>query len=209
MPTFSPSTPRAQHDFQGTPVSVPYIFAEGHTLTALEALQVNRWLATAVGNAWGAGVRRDLAKINAERTAAAKAKKYTGPVGDDGKPAPATSADLVFEPSVQADFDAKFSDFVLGTSNRGRSGTGSDSLLDQTIRQLATAKVKALIIKNGHKVRIMQTTKGSDGETSKFNELLEAYVEKHGEWLTAQAEAQIAALAAHEDDGDDLDLAAA
>lgn len=204
MPTFDPSTARVAHEFQDTALDVPYVFSEGHALTAPEALQLNRYVATAVGNAWGASVRRQLAKVNADRAAKAKAKTYTGPtvVDEKGKtvPAPATFADIGLT-NPQATFDAAFASYSLGV--RSKAEDSSDPA-EAMIRSLATLKVKALIQSKGLKVRDFQLAKAADGETSKFNELIDNYIAKNTEWLASAAAAQLAAIASGP--SDDIDI---
>lgn len=205
MPTFDPtSTARVNHEFQDTALGVPYTFAEGHALTAPEALQLNRYVATAVGNAWGAAIRRQLAKVNADRAAAVKAKSYTGPttVDEKGKtvPAPATFADIGLT-DPQATFDAAFASYSLGV--RATAEDSSDPT-EKMVRSIATLKVKALIQSKGLKVRDFQLAKGTDGETSKFNELVDNYIAKNTEWLASAAAAQLAAIA--NGPSDDIDI---
>lgn len=202
MPTFTPDTARVTHEFQDTALNVPYVFAEGHALTAPEALQLNRYVATAVGNAWGAGVRRKLKAIDDARKA--QGKKYTGPTVVDSKgatvPAPATFADINLT-DPQSTFDAAFSTYTLGER------TKSDSTSDPTeamVRSIATLKVKALIQSKGLKVRDFQLAKAADGETSKFNDLIDNYIAKNTDWLASAAAAQLAAIASGP--SDDIDI---
>ena len=45
MPAFDSTTPTSVHEFQALNIRVPYLFAEGHILSAPEALQLNRFVA--------------------------------------------------------------------------------------------------------------------------------------------------------------------
>ena len=207
MPTFTPSTPTEDHIFQDVTIAVPYTFAAGHVLTALEATQVNRYVATAVGNAWGAEIRRLLKVENDARAKAFAEKTYTGPteVNAKGKtvPATATIADLNLSPAdLQSKFNSKFTSYELGV---GRQAAEATTPVDRLARTLASAKVKDLITAKGFKVRDFQTAKGSDGETSKFNELVENYIDANA-WIIDAARAQLAALNAHTESNDSLDL---
>lgn len=202
MPTFSPTTPTQPHEFQNLTIAVPYTFDAGHVLTAFEAAQLNRYVATAVGNAFGADLRRKLKAVDDARKALGK--KYDGPMAKDGKsPAPATLADIgLTDADVQAIFNAKFAAYALG---EGRVTAESTTPVDRLSRNLAGVAVKALIVAKGYKVRDMQTAKTADGTTTKFNKFVEDYIAANP-WIIDQAKAQLASLATTQ--AVDVDIAA-
>lgn len=226
MPTISASTPRVTHEFQTIPIAVPYVFAEGHTLTDLEARGLNRFVATALGNAFGSEIRRALKMVDADRAKAVKAKTYTGPMIEDAKgrsiPAPTTVDDLP-PADHQAIFDAKFSSYALGVGRQSTPATSS-APLDRVVANLAKEAIKAKILARGWQVRSFMLRKGNytgvdaegrrvwtDDDTSKtsyFAARVEAYINDNEETLTAQAQAQLDAIASVQDDFD-LDLPSA
>lgn len=202
MPKFAPNTPRAERKFSGLDFTVPYVFAEGHALSKPEAAWLNSNLASVVGNAFSGDIRRGLKAYNDKARAElskAEVKNYV----DVEDPA-------VLGWDMQAEFDAKFADYVLGESNRG-SGGGAASPVDQLIRMFSTVDVKARLAKKGLKVgplyKAPSNMKDEAGEPlypSKWEELVQENMKAKLEQFTAQATEQLANLAAGDDEGDEL-----
>lgn len=205
-----PSTPRGNYKFAGIDLTAPHPFAAGHVLSDAEARGFNRFLVTTLGNSFGGFIRRGVDAANAERKAQFAAGTYTGPMIDGpltkkgeptSIPAPVTAADFTFD--FQAKFDEMFADYSIGESNRGGGGSEPVSQLDKIVRQLATAKINELLKAKGKKIADVREAKRDDG-TSVYTGLIAQYTERHFDALTAQAQAQIDALATIGTEDDDL-----
>lgn len=202
MPTFNPDTPRVERKFAGVTFQVPYPFAEGHTLTSLQASWVNSALASTLGNHYAGDTRRRIAELDTERAEAFKAKTYSGPMDASGKkPAPATIADLGWD--HQAKFDAKFAAYQLGVSNRGEAEARDP--LSNFANSIAAGKVKELIAKKGLKVSTFQKAdaRDKDNYSSRYTELVAEY-RAANPWVDALAQSQLDTMA--NADGGEMDL---
>ena len=197
--------PALSRSFAGYDISVPAVFAPGDTLDADAANWVNGQIATVVGNAFGGALRRARETLDAERAKAFKAKTYTGPVDEKGKPAPATNADVCADPAAK--FAEIFADYSLA-SNRGSGEAKTSDPVASLVRTLATQAVKAKIIAKGLKVRDFITLKVTqDGEEmSKLTALVNDYIAAHPE-LHDTAQSTIDNVRA-EGASEDIDLAA-
>lgn len=209
MPAYDTSTPTAKRTYIGVDFSVPMPFTEGHALTGPEAKWVNATLATVVGNAYAGSVRRAVVTLNHSAIKAAFGDKAAAAYAADNKVVPKgyvakTAADLQ-DWDHAARFAETFASYELGVSNRGSGGSATSSdPIGSMVNTLATAELKRRILAKGLKVRTLQTTKGVDGSTSKFDELKAALIARDGDALRAQAEATLASLAASDADTDDL-----
>lgn len=202
MPTFSETTPRVAYKFAGIDFSVPAPYSEGHVLLPNEATFMNRMLAGTMGNQYAGDIRKEVAKLDAERAEAFKAKTYTGPTTTDAKgktiPAPATVTDLTWD--HQARFIEKFTNYTPGASTRGTGAGGSSDPVVQMARSLALAKVKELVAKKGLKIMDLYKSKNAEG-VSKVDQLVTDYIAKN-EWVLALAKSTVEATQGHDDDLD-------
>lgn len=208
MPTIPSDAPRGNYKFYDQPVTLPHVFAPGQTLDANLAKYLNQAVATSVGNRFGALVRKELAEIDAERTAAFKAGTYTGPMDETGKkpvPAKATAADLDWD--HQAKIDEVFASFEPGVSSRAASSGGSSDPVGKEIRRLASVAVRDLYKAKGVNYQAMLTATKEDGRSA-FAHHVDQYIAAKGDQLRAIAEAQLAAMASAESDSADLDFSA-
>lgn len=203
MPKFTPETARVERKFSGIDFTVPYVFAEGHPLTKPEAAWLNSNLASVVGNAFSGDIRRGLAALN---KAALDAHVKAGGKAKDYKEVTDPKA---LRWDFQKEFDAKFTDYELGESNRGAGG-GSASPVDQLIRMFSTVDVKARLAKKGLKVgplfKAPSNVLGEDGKPiypSKWEELVQENIKAKGDDFRKQAEEQLAALGGYTEDGED------
>ncbi len=168
MPQIDPSAPTLSRKYCGVSVSVPAAFTEGHVATAKEAAWFSGILATAVGNAFAA-------------------RERTGKLVDaKGKP-------LSDEAKAQVFYDM-FEAYEPGGTTRAPKA--SSDPVTSLVHTLAQAAVKALIVRNGLKVKDYMSAKVTynDKEMSKFSEQVARYTERFGDELRAQAEAQLASL---------------
>lgn len=177
MPAIDTSTPRVARKFAEHAIQAPMPFAEGHALTANEALWLNTAVAGTVGNHFGGDIRR---------------------AREAGK-------DALAGTTAQDAFDAKYTAYVLGESNRGGDGFTAADPVTAAAKAIATAKVKELLTSKGYKVGDVQKAKSADGKTSKFAELVSKFTEANP-WVLALAESQVAAMASQTDDLDGLDF---
>lgn len=189
MPAIDPSAPRTMHAVNGVEIEVPYQFTDGHELTANEARFLNRTLASTICNYYAGDMRR---AVEAHNKAHPKAK--------------ITVADLDWD--HQAEFDAKFTEYELGVSNRGDgTGTAHDPV-SKAMRAIAAAEVKKLITAKGLKIGAFFAAKDDNG-VSKFDALVAQFTEKNA-WVRTLAERQVEEQAAMADEIDagglDLDL---
>lgn len=205
MPQINPSVPTTKREFLGISFDVPGAFAPGDTLDETTAKWANFMVGSVVGNSYAGDVRRELAKLNAERAAAFKAKTYDGPLDEKGKPAAATPADLSTDHASA--FAEKYANFKLGVSNRSSAAPKGADPTATLAHTLATLAVKALIIKSGRKVKDFMDAKVTvDGEeVSKFSALVADYKAAHPE-LIDQARAQLGDIAGSDGDTGGLDL---
>lgn len=178
-PTEAQAVPSATRKFLGgIEFSVPQPYSPGHALTPGEARFLNSQLGTVAGNAFGGDIRR-----------------AGGTIPDD----------------VQALFAAKFDEvydrIVNGTARAASTGGTSSDPVTSLVSFLAKEAIKAKIKRKGLKVKDFMDTKVevNGEETSKFMALVAQHIEKEGEALRAQAEAQLANTTAASDD-DDLEL---
>lgn len=102
-------------------------------------------------------------------------------------------------------FDAKYTAYAVGESNRGGDSTPADPT-EKFAFGIASAKVKELLVAKGKKVGDVMKAKDAEGN-SVFHKLVNSYMEAN-EWVRALAAQQVAALAAAGtgDETDDLDL---
>ena len=173
MPTFTDSTPRHAHTAAGETIHAPYVFAEGHALTAKEAYWLNSNLAGVVANSLAGDVRR---------------------AKDAGKPIDPTT--------YQSLFDEKFARYELGESNRGSGEGASTDPVERAAHRIATDRVKALAKAKGLNIRTLMETKDADGQ-SKLSALIATYLERNPdvmELARAQVEAQAALVDTSTDD---------
>lgn len=217
MPTIPADAPRGNYKFYDQAVTLPHIFAAGAVLDDNLARFLNQQVATAVGNRFGAKVRRALDELNDTRAAAAKAGTYTGPTVDilnkkgevtGTAPAPATVADLGWD--AQAEIEVVFTDFEPGVSQRGASGSAGPTgdPVAQEMRRLAGVAVKDLYKAKG--IKYQDAVKSVDAEgKSAYAKHVDAYLAAKGDQLRAIVEAQFAALKATESVVDELDFGAA
>ncbi len=207
MPTITAETPRSTATYAGVELSAPHPFTAGHALTANEAAFLNRVAAGAVGNAMAGDVRRGIAALDAQRAAEFKAGTYTGPLATNAKgkevPAAATASDLAFMSDPQSYYDAKYSAYTLGESNRGSGETTTDPVT-KAIKAMATDRVKSLLKAKGKNIRTVMQATDPDG-TNTFVRLVREYAEKHDAALRPIAEAQVASLSELDEDTDMLD----
>lgn len=207
MPTIPASAPRGNYKFYDQPVTLPHTYSAGHILTENEAKYVNQAQATTVGNRYGAKVRKALAEIDAERTAAFKAGTYTGPLDESGKkpvPAKATAAELGWD--HQAEIDQVFSSFEPGVSGRGGgSGVSSADPVASEMRRLAGVAVRDVYkAKNVNYQAMLKATK-EDGRSA-YAHHVDGYLALKSDQLRAIVEAQFAAMEAAKTVGDELDF---
>lgn len=173
MPTFTDSTPRHAHTAAGETIHAPYVFAEGHALTAKEAAWVNSNLAGVVANSLAGDVRR---------------------AKDAGKP--------IDVATYQTLFDEKFARYELGESNRGGGEGASVDPVERAAHRIATDRVKALAKAKGLNIRTLMETKDAEGN-SKLSALVATYLERNPDVLElarAQVEAQNALTDTASDD---------
>lgn len=179
MPTIPADAPRAARKVQGVSITVPMIFKEGDVLTAQTAAWANTALVNETVASYGNALGRKAKEAN---TAGAKVKGYV----------PITAASL----ASQADLEAAFTARVLGASSRGSGGAGtSKDPVDSMFNYLITESAKARITKAGKKVMDFYKTKNAEG-VSKFEEFRQLIIAREGDAFKAQAEAQVAAMAA-------------
>jgi hypothetical protein len=215
MPKFDTSTPTLERTFSGVDFKVPAPFAAEHVLTAPEAAWLNSNLASVVGNAFSGDIRRGLKTLNdnaKKNLKGAELKAYVD-VTDPAK--------LGWD--MQAEFNAKFGDYVLGESNRGTGGGNASDPLSQLIRMFSTVDIKARLAAKDRKVAPLYKAPsniGADGNTytsleamkeagvepkypSKWEELVSENIKVKGDQFRAQAEAQMAQLAQSDTSGSD------
>lgn len=165
MPTITTNAPVAEREFAGFKVNVPQLFAEGHALTANEAVFLNAQLGSVIGNQFGGMIRRN--------TEAAKAK---------------TPPETYTLTDAQAQFDAMFTDYKIGESNRGGDGVPTDPTAARA-HSLAVKVIKGALKAKGYKLQSPKNAAGVSPE--KVNELAKGYVEQHPE-VTKLAKRQLA-----------------
>jgi len=204
MPTINTSNPTLSRKFAGHDIAVPTYFASGQALTDNEAKWANSVLATVTGNAFGGAIRRALETIDTERAKAFKAKKYDGPMDETGKkPAPATFADLNWEP--QAKFNEVFANYTLGESNRGSGTSGGADPVSQLIRTFSVMDIKArLAAKKLSPGPFYKAPATVEGYKSKWEELVGENIKAKHDVFKAQAEAQLAQIKGTDTDADPL-----
>lgn len=205
MPKPYENAPTTLRTFAGVECAVPEVFAEGATLTGNARKWANTQVGTVVGNAFGSRVRKGCEALDAERKEAFKKKAYDGPLGEDGKPAPATAFDLWEDPA--AEFARQFAEYELGAGRAAGEGKASTDPVATLVRTLATAEIKRRILSKGRKVKEFMDAKVTvDGEEiSAFSNLVNQFIAAHPE-LEDTARAQLDALAGSTDSNDDLDL---
>lgn len=190
MPAFTEATPTLTRKFMGgIEFKVPAVFEPGHALTAPETKWVNSQVASVVANQYAGLVRRtDAAELKAHLAAGGKEKDFVSSTESWDHP---------------AKFLEEFTDYELGVSSRG-TGTASSDPLTRMVHTLATEAVKARILAKGLKVNDFMRSKVTvEGEeVSKFIQLVGAYKSQFEDDLKAQAQAQLDALQADEDDFD-------
>jgi hypothetical protein len=205
MPHFHDQHPRLARKFADHEVSVPAVFAPGHTLSDAESKWMNSQLATVTGNAFAGSIRRALEAENTKRAAAHKAKKYEGPMDETGKkPAPATFADLGW--NAQEKFNEVFSNYTLGESNRGTGAGTSKDPIDQLIRTFSVMDIKARLAKKNLTPGPFYKAPSSQPDVykSKWEELVGENIKAKHDEFKAQAEAQLVQLAGTDTEQDDL-----
>lgn len=191
MPAIQESAPRVMHAVNGVEIEVPYQFTDGHELTANEAKFLNRTLASTICNYYAGDMRR---AVEAHNKANPKHK--------------ITVADLDWD--HQAEFDAKFTEYELGVSNRGEGGGAHDPVA-RAMRAIAAAEVKKLITAKGLKIGAFFAAKivKNGVEISKFDDNVAQFIERNS-WVRTLAERQVEEQAAMADEIDagglDLDL---
>ena len=196
MPDFTHETPRSTYKVLGADVTFPNVYAAGHTLTEAEARFVNTRIASIMVNALGGDIRRAQAVIDAEREKAFKAKKYTGPMTEDGKkPAPATLTDTGLE--VQSLADKKFGQYKVGEANT-RVATPTDPV-EAVARTIAVNEVKAALKRKGLKAKPLMDQKNAE-HGSEFNRIVHERLAGHKERIPALAKAQIESATSADDD---------
>ncbi len=199
MPTVPADAPRVTRKFYDMEFSVPYIFSEGHALTAPEAVFLNANLASVIGNAYSGDIRRAVLALNEEGekafiAAGGKKKDYT-PLGVEA---------LGWD--HQAKFADKFASYDMGVTRQGGgTGASTSSPLERMITFLAGEDLKAKFAKKSMKVSPFYKAEATEGSgfKSKWAELLAGNIERNIERFTAAAEAQLASMAEAdaEDDG--------
>lgn len=179
MPTIPADAPRATRKVQGVSITVPMIFKEGDVLTA----QTAAWANTALVNETVASYGNLLGRKAKAANEAGKGTKGFVPV---------TAGSLADQAAIDAEFTAR----VLGQSSRGGGGgSASKDPVDSMFNYLITESAKARITKAGKKVMDFYKTKNADG-VSKFEEFRQLIIAREGDIFRAQAEAQVAAMAA-------------
>ena len=211
MPSFTPDTPVGNYKILGMSLTIPHVFAEGHTLTANEAKFVNRQLASVTVNGYGGDVRRALSKIDSAREKAFEDKTYSGPTttvkikGKDTQvPSPATYSDLT-DWDHQSRLNEKFAEYELGVSNRGGAGGGGSDPLEALIERLATSMVKDLLKSKGRSIQKFMRTKDEEHGTA-FKRLVSEYIDKRYDALVPLAEQEQARMQAEQAASADIDL---
>lgn len=182
MPVSTSETPTITRTFAGHEFTVPAPYTEGHVLTAPEASWLNGQVASVVGNAFSGDLRR-----------AEAAKKGATKTWD-----------------LPAMFAERYASYALGEGRGSGGGTASGtSALDRTITFLATEDIKSRIAAKGLKVDAFRKTPAQDAQyKSRFVELVAQNIEAKRELFTAQAQAQLDALAASDATDDDFGLPA-
>lgn len=202
MPKPYENAPTVSRTFADVTVSVPAVFAPGHSLTPNEAKWANTMVGTVVGNAFGSRVRNGIKALDAERKAAHKAKTYDGPLGEDGKPAPATVTDVFADPI--AEFTTLYESYELGAGRAMGEGKSATDPVGALVRTLASAEIKRRILSKGRKVKEFMDAKVTvDGEEiSAFSNLVNQFITAHPE-LEDTARAQLEALASSDTSEED------
>lgn len=171
MPTFPADAPRVQITVFGTELTAPAPYAEGHVLTKLEAAFVSRAVAAAVANPFASALKK---------------------LKDAGK------TDEI-PTDLQKAYDDKYFTYEVGVRGSGESTSESTSPLDKMIRNLASAKLEALIIAKGRKPADLRAKSTVIDGKSAFVRNLEALIERDKEAFTAQAQANLDALVTSDD----------
>lgn len=204
MPTIDPNSPRTALTVKGVTVQAPQPYAEGAILTALEASFLNKSLASVVANGFSTSIANSLKAGNEARAEQFKAKTYTGPLvtNDKGKEVPAdfTVADIEgFD--AQSQYDARFSEYVVGASNRGSSEPKSTDPVAKFAHSIALEQVKKLLAAKGKKFRDVQKAPATDAKfKNKVDELIAAVLSNEAyAWIGQLAQNQADAMAAHSD----------
>lgn len=179
MPKFDATSSLHDHKFSDIALKVPFIFTEGHTLSALEALFLNRQVASVVGNAFGGWVRRTTEKMT-----------------------PKEKANFFSTTDFQAKFDEDFAAYELGANNRSSGGTSVDPLT-RFARAIAEPKINELLKSKGIKVNKVREVIEANGKSKHYN-LITQFIERNS-WVTALAQQQLDAMASTTDNGDLLD----
>lgn len=185
MPAFDASTPTITRTFAGQSFTVPAPYAEGGVLTANDAKFLNGQLASVIGNALSGDMRRAVEAWN-KANPKNKVKDATE-LSDFG--------------DLQALFDAKYTAYAPGESNRG-SGTGTSGTdpIERMAHGFATQEAKARIIAKGYKVRDFVLAKSADGTQSKLAEFVAKLMTEKGDSYRAQAESIRANITTGNDD---------
>ena len=206
MPAIPADAPRHAHKLRDITIEVPYLFAEGHALTTPEASFLNRAVASALINSHGTTIRNALDALDTARAEAFKAKKYDGPRSADGKsPAKATMADLGDTAKFQADFDAKFTSYAIGETNRGDGSSASSDPVTVQARFIASGVVRTKILAKGFKVKAFHDAKDENG-VSKFTHAVNKTLADNP-WIMEKAKRDVAEIAAQSASApDDLDF---
>ncbi len=176
MPAFDTTTPTLDGEYAGYAIKVPAPYAEGHHLTAAEAKGLNRFVATAVGNAFAAIQRRER-------------EKAPGWVFND----------------PQAAFDDIYADYQLGVSNRGGGTAASVDPVEVALQSIASAAVKAILKAHKKNIREAIATKVAGSDISVFSNLVAQWIERNPA-ARDQAIAQVEAMAELTDAAPELDL---
>lgn len=192
---------RKAFESKGHKLSIAQPFTEGHTLTANEALFVNRQLASVTTNILASWLNREVERLNAENDKllastdkAERAKaKAKGPKGE-----PAYSVADV--PGVQEKYDEIFAAYEPGVTTRGSGGGAAHDPVQSIANSIAWEQLKVRLKAKGFKVNSVKAEKKAD--------LVAQWLEKNPAILET-AKAQFAAsdtpTSADEDLGDLFD----
>lgn len=221
MPAFTDQTPREGVEIQGMELTIPYVYS-GATIAEMDdderdklANFANERLKSIMVNAYGGDIRRELGKIDSQRTAQFKEGKYTGPMWttDDGtpegkklkepRPALANVDDLREKDGSawdhQGRLDAKFGNYKVGEANT-REAVAKDPTF-KIAWDIAAREVKLRLAQKGLKVKPLIDAKNEE-HGSEFNRLVNERLNHpgHKDRIYALAKDQVNSAAEEEDE---------
>lgn len=172
---FTETTPRGEHLVHGVAVSVPYIFAEGDTLSADGALYLNKAIGGNITNVLGTAARKWAETENEAR----KDKKHPAH-GVEAKPA---------HYPLQAELEARFAAYSLSGFNRTSAATDPVAKFATSI---AGEKVKELYHAKGYKFTDMRAAP-DEVHGNVFNKHVAQYIAANS-WVSDLAKSQVEAM---------------